>query len=55
MSDIVDRILNQSWYENGYNENNKECDHKFDINSCNEEGLAVCSECGINFDQIRKN
>ena len=55
MTDIVDKILNKSWYENGYKENDKECDHKFDIDSCNEEGLAVCSECGTGFDEIRQS
>ena len=55
MTDIVDRILSKSWYENGYKENDKECDHKFNIDSCNEEGLAVCSECGTGFDEIRES
>ena len=50
MSDIVDKILNRSWYENSYS---KECDHKFDISCCDEEGLAVCSECGIGFNELR--
>jgi len=50
MSDIVSKILNQSYYENNYD---KECFHQFDISSCNEEGLAVCSECGLNFNELR--
>ncbi|MHA1462646.1 MAG: hypothetical protein ACTSQ0_06230 [Candidatus Heimdallarchaeota archaeon] len=50
MSDIISKIVNQSWYENNFSE---KCYHKFDIDSCNEEGLAVCSECGIDFDELR--
>jgi|TARA_R110000751_G_scaffold45005_2_gene102510 hypothetical protein len=55
MTDIIDKILNMSMYENGYKEINQKCDHKFDIDSCNEEGLAVCSECGTSFDEIRQS
>ena len=50
MSDIVSKIVNMSWYENKYSE---KCDHKFDISCCNEEGLAVCSECGVGFNELR--
>ena len=52
MSDIISRILNQSWYENQYSEKCKdEC--KFSIDSCNEDGSACCSECGIGFNELR--
>ena len=50
MSDFISRMLEKAWYENNYN---KECIHQFNISSCNEEGLAVCSECGVNFNELR--
>ena len=48
--DIISHMLNVSYWENGLKD---ECHHKFSIESCNEEGLAVCSECGIGFDELR--
>ena len=33
--------------------NSEICDHKFDINSCNEDGSACCSECGKGFNELR--
>ena len=58
MPDIVDKILNRSWHENNWLDQFdlsplKKCEHKFDISCCNEEGLAVCSECGIGFNELR--
>ena len=50
MSDYISKMLNMAFWENQYS---KKCDHKFDITSCNEEGLACCSECGIGFNELR--
>ena len=49
--DIIDHMLNVSNYENSLKD---KCHHKFSIESCNEEGNAVCSECGVEFNELRK-
>jgi len=50
MSDYIDKMLNMAFWENKYSE---KCNHKFSIECCNEEGLAVCSECGVGFNELR--
>ena len=49
MSDFISKMLNKAYYENNYDK----CEHKFDIENCTEEGLAVCSECGRDFNELR--
>jgi len=52
MSNYISKMLNLAFWENQYSEKCKdEC--KFSIDSCNEDGSACCSECGIGFNELR--
>ena len=50
MSDFISNMLNKSWYENNYSQ---KCQHKFDLENCTESGIAVCSECGKDYNELR--
>ena len=49
MSDFISKMLDKAYYENSYNK----CEHKFDLENCTESGIAVCSDCGKNFNELR--
>jgi hypothetical protein len=58
MSDFISKMLNKSCYENNWLDQFdlsplKKCEHKFSIENCTESGLAVCSKCKRDFNELR--